>query len=61
MGREAQEPPKLGIYDAIVTAAVFSFEFFGGRYRGRNGVLGIGLDNLMHCDGAKAWYVLYKI
>lgn len=61
MGREAQEPPKLRIYDAIVTATVFSFEFFGGRYRGRNGVLGIGWDDLMHCDGVRAWYVLYKI
>ena len=54
MGREAEEPTATRIYDAIVTATVFSFELFGGRHRGRNGVLDLGRDDLMHCDGVQA-------
>jgi hypothetical protein len=39
MGREAQEPKKLRIYDAIITATVVCVELLRGRYHGRNGVL----------------------
>jgi hypothetical protein len=57
VGREAQKSPESTIYDAIITAAIFSFELSRGRYRGRYGILDVEAVSSDALRRRWDWYV----